>query len=161
MFNRKISDNDLLVKTMTDCPLFSELSTGEIKSLLGIAHIREYSNDEKIFTDGTIGLCFYLIVTGTVNIIDEDSGKTVILKEYKKGSFFSEVHLFSETNHSVSCTAKELSKLIIFAKPDFEEIVKIKPKLGNKVLLNFLDFFGQKLDELYKENKNLKQNITA
>ena len=143
MFNRKISDNDLLVKTMEACPLFSELSAGEIKSLLGIAHIREYSSDEKIFTDETIGLCFYLIVAGTVSIIAERSGKTIILKEYKKASFFSEVHLFSETNHSVSCIAKELTKLIIFTKPDFEEIVKIKPKLGNKVLLNFLDFFGQ------------------
>jgi len=159
MFNRKISDNDLLVKTMEACPLFSELSAGEIKSLLGIAHIREYSSDEKIFTDETIGLCFYLIVAGTVSIIAERSGKTIILKEYKKASFFSEVHLFSETNHSVSCIAKELTKLIIFTKPDFEEIVKIKPKLGNKVLLNFLDFFGQKLDELYKENKELKETI--
>src|SRR5438477_9177598 len=148
MFNRKISDNDLLIKRMKECPLFSELDSGEIKCLLDIAHIREYSADEKIFSDGTIGLCFYLIVSGEVSIIAESKGKTTSLKEYKKGSFFSEVHLFSETNHSVSCIAKELTKLIIFAKPDFEEIVKIKPKLGNKVLLNFLDFFGQMLNEL-------------
>ena len=161
MFNRKISDNDLLEKRMKECPLFSELDSGEIKSLLGIAHIREYSADEKIFSDGTIGLCFYLIVSGEVSIIAESKGKTTILKEYKKGSFFSEVHLFSETNHSVSCIAKELTKLIIFAKPDFEEIIKIKPKLGNKVLLNFLDFFGQMLNELYKENKELKESFPA
>ena len=99
------------------------------------------------------------------NILESRSADDLTNQFRQKAKFsilsFSEVHLFSETNHSVSCIAKELSKLIIFAKPDFEEIIKIKPKLGNKVLLNFLDFFGQKLDELYKENKELKQRLPA
>ena len=69
---------------------------------------------------------------------------------------FSEIHLFTETNHNVTCAAKEVTKLIIFSKPDLEDLVKINPKLGNKILLRFLDFLGQKLDEMYRENTDLK-----
>jgi len=159
MFKRKNNDNDLFVKRMKECSIFSDLSRGEIKSLLGSAHIREYSADEKIFSEGTIGLCFYIIVTGAVAIIGDGDGKNLTLKEYKAGDFFSEVHLFSETNHTVSCVAKEVTKLIVFAKPDLEDVVKVNPRLGNKVLLKFLEFFGKKLDKFYRENRELKEEI--
>jgi CRP-like cAMP-binding protein len=81
------------------------------------------------------------------------------LKELTEGAYFSEVHLFSETTHTVSAAAGEISRLVVFAKPDFEVLVKKEPKLGNKALLKFLDFFGEKVDELYRENKELKHKL--
>lgn len=159
MFDKNRNESDLLKSRIKECPLFAELSGSEIKSLLEIAHIRDYSEGEKIFTQGTIGLCFYIIVKGKVNIISEDPMNMHVLKELSEGAYFSEVHLFSETTHTVSAAAGEISRLIIFAKPDFEELVKKEPKLGNKALLRFLDFFGEKVDELYRENIELKHKI--
>lgn len=159
MFNKNNTEQDLLLKRMLDCTLFCDFSTGEIKTLLNIAHVRDYAESEKIFEDGTIGLCFYIIVKGSVKIISEKDDKTNIIREFKDGEYFSEIHLFSESYHTVSCTAGEVTKLIVFAKPDLEDFVKIKPKLGNKVLLEFLEFFGSKMDELYKENRELKHKL--
>lgn len=159
MFNKKNSQQDILLKTMQECSLFNELSNSELKTLLGIAHIRDYAEGEKIFEDGTIGICFYLIVNGGVRVIYEKEGKTGIIREFNNGEFFSEVHLFSESFHTVSCAASQVTKLIVLAKPDFEDLVKIKSKLGNKILLKFLEFFGSKTDELYKENRELKQKL--
>jgi CRP-like cAMP-binding protein len=85
--------------------------------------------------------------------------KPKVIRVYKEGGFFSEAHLFSETNHTVSCVAKEVSKLIIFTKPDFEDLIKIKPKIGNKVLLKFLEYMSTELELLYKENKELLRKI--
>ncbi len=159
MFGKNKSDSDLLKTRIKECPLFSELSGGEVKSMLEIAHIRDYSEGEKIFSAGTIGLCFYIIVKGKVKIISEDGTSIHVLKELTEGAYFSEVHLFNETTHTVSAAAGEISRLIVFAKPDFEELVKKEPKLGNKALLKFLDFFGEKVDELYMENKELKHKL--
>ncbi|MCI0448188.1 MAG: cyclic nucleotide-binding domain-containing protein [Chlorobi bacterium] len=159
MFGKRKSDTDILVSTIKNCELFSGLSVSEIKSLISVSHIRDYSEGEKIFFNGTIGLCMYLIVKGSVQIFTEDGGKVSVLKEFTEGAFFSEVHLFSQTDHSVSCMAKEVTRLLAFAKPDIDDLVKIKPRLGNKVLLRFLDFFGKKLDELYKENSELKNKL--
>jgi CRP-like cAMP-binding protein len=158
MFNKKNHDNYILSQRIKGCSVFSELSDSDIKALLKIAHIREYSAGEKVFTEGTIGLCFYIIIKGSVNIASQDTGEQNVIREFKEGDYFSEVHLFSESNHSVTCISKEVTKLMIFSKPDFEDLTKINPKLGNRILLKFLDFFGQKLDEMYKENKELKLN---
>ncbi len=159
MFNKKNSESDLLNKRMKGCALFSSLSNSEIKTLLSIAHIRNYSEGEKIFNEGTLGLCFYIIVKGSAEIISEKRGETGILKKFNEGDYFSEVHLFSESHHTVSCVAAEVTELIIFAKPDFEDLVKIKSQLGNKILLKFLEFFGMRLEELYKENRELKLKL--
>jgi len=158
MFKHKDIEHSQLAASLKNCPLFEGLSGSELKEILKIAHIRDFSTDEKIFGEGTLGLCFYLIVKGSVAISTEKDGKTAELKEYMAGAYFSEIHLFSETYHTVSCTAKEVTRVIVLAKPDFEDLVKIKPRLGTKLLLKFLDFFGEKLEKLYKENRELKQN---
>jgi CRP-like cAMP-binding protein len=159
MFNKKITD-EIEFKTLNSCPLFEGLSKSEMKTVLNISHIREYSTDEKIFTEGTVGLCFYLIAKGSVEIISESDGeenRPMSLKVYKAGGYFSEAHLFAETNHTVSGIAKEVTKLIIFTKPDFEDLIKINPRIGNRLLLNFLNFMGEQLEQLYKQNKELLQ----
>lgn len=161
MFGKNNSDQDLFKTRLRECPIFSDLSGREIRSLLEISHIRDYSEGEKIFTQGTIGLCFYIIVKGTVNIVSESEKRVNVIRELTEGACFSEVHLFSETTHTVSAAAGEITRLIVFAKPDFEDLVKKDPKLGNKALLRFLEYFGGKLDELYKENKDLKQKLSG
>jgi CRP-like cAMP-binding protein len=161
MFKNKSYDNKFSLKVLSECELFSGLSRSELKTVLKTSHIRDYSIDEKIFTEGTMGLCLYIIAKGSVDIVSESAGNGIpkVLKSYKEGGFFSETHLFSEVNHTVSCVAREVTKLIIFTKPDFEDLVKIKPKIANKFLLRFLKFMGEQLELLYKENKDLKLKI--
>ncbi len=160
MFGKKNFDGELLAKRLKECPLFNGFSGSELKSLLEISHIRDYSENETIFSQSSIGLCFYIIVKGSVKIISENNGSFLVLSELTEGAYFSEVHLFSETTHTVSALAGEITRLIVFAKPDFEALVKKEPRLGNKTLLKFLEFFGGKLEELYKENKLLMQKLT-
>lgn len=155
---RKELDNDPLLSALSSCPVFEGLSASELKEVLKISHIRDYSAEEKIFNEGTVGLCFYIIVKGSAVITADKESSPLVLKEYGAGSYFSEVHLFSEIYHTVNCIAKEVTRAIVIAKPDLEYLIKIKPKLGNKLLLGFLDFFGDKIDKLYKENRELKQN---
>jgi CRP-like cAMP-binding protein len=157
MFNRKPSESDSIIRAMRNCPIFEGLSKSELKTLLNITHIRDYSIDEKIFMEGTAGLCFYIVVKGSVDIVPElpSGANNLVLKTFNEGSYFSESHLFSEANHTVSGIAKEVTKLIIFAKPDFEDLIKIKPRLGNKLLMGFLAQMSNNIELLYKQNKKL------
>lgn len=156
MFNKNNQERELLFKRIKNSGIFESFGESEINALLRIAHVRDYAGGEKIFTEGTVGLCFYIIVKGSVNLVSNGAGTEQVIREYGEGDFFSEIHLFTESNHNVTCAAKEVTKLIIFSKPDLEDLIKINPKLGNKILLRFLDFLGQKLEKMYKENTELK-----
>ena len=156
MFKRN-SETDALKAALKACPLFDGLKDSELKILLDAAHIRDYSEGEAVFNEGTIGLCFYLIVKGSTKIVTKGSdGKAVIIRELSEGDYFSEVHLFAELPHTVSCIASGISRLVVIAKPDLEDIVKINSKLGSRLLLRFLEYFGEKLDAIYSENKVLR-----
>jgi CRP-like cAMP-binding protein len=156
MFNKNNQEREILFKSLKNTGIFESLDVKEINSLLKIAHVRDYAGGEKVFTEGTVGLCFYLIVKGSVSMISDGTGDAVPVREFGEGDFFSEIHLFTESTHNVTCVAKEVTKLIVFSKPDIEDLVKINPKSGNKILLRLLDFLGQKLDKMYKENIELK-----
>jgi len=161
MFNIKKITEGAEFKTLNECPLFQGLSKSELKTVIDISHVREYSTEEKIFAEGTVGLCFYIIVKGSAEMVSESAAENIplkVLKVFKEGGYFSEAHLFAETNHTVSCIAKEVTKLIIFTKPDFEDLIKLKPRIGNKLLLNFLQFMSTQLETSYKENSQLLQN---
>lgn len=160
IFQRKLSDDESISKILRECPLFKGLSENELRTILKSAHIRDFAAEERIFTEGTLGLCFYIIAKGSVEIISENSaGGPQVLRKYKDGAFFSEVHLFTETNHTVSCVSKEVTKLIIFSKPEVEELVKLKPATGNKLLMNFLEYLSEQMDTLYKENREMLKKI--
>lgn len=161
MFGKNKSEKEILTKKIIECPLFSELSGSEIKTLLGISHVREYGTDEMVFNEGTVGLCFYIIVKGSVELGVMNGSSFIIMKTFKEGEYFSAVHLFSETNHSVSCVAKEVTKLLIFAKPDMEELIKSNPKTGTKIVQSFLNFFGSEIQRMYVENLEMKKRLFA
>jgi CRP-like cAMP-binding protein len=157
---KKNTENDILKSALKACPLFEGLKDSELKLMLDAAHVRDYSDGEAIFSEGTIGLCFYLIVKGNARIVSPDGdGKTIVIRELAIGDFFSEIHLFAEIPHSVSCITSGISRLIVIAKPDLEDIVKINPKLGSRLLLRFLGYFGEKLDAVYAENKQLRMKL--
>jgi CRP-like cAMP-binding protein len=154
--------DESILKVLRNCPLFTGLSGSDLKRLMRIAHIRDYSSEEQIFSEGNTGLCFYIIAKGSAEIValsPSSKDGEIMKKTFTEGSYFSELHLFSESNHTVSCIAKELTRLIIFTKPDFEDLIKLKPKLGNKILLKFLEFLSEQLNTIYKENIQLLQKV--
>jgi CRP/FNR family transcriptional regulator, cyclic AMP receptor protein len=160
MFKRN-SEFDALRTALKSCPLFEGLKDSELKIILDAAHVRDYSEGEAIFNEGTIGLCFYLIVKGSAKIVTEgNDSAAIVVRELSAGDYFSEVHLFAEIPHTVSCIATGISRLIVIAKPDLEDIVKINSRLGSRLLLSFLGYFGEKLDAIYSENKELKLKLS-
>ncbi|MCX7878388.1 MAG: cyclic nucleotide-binding domain-containing protein [Ignavibacteria bacterium] len=153
---RNKNNTDSITKAVRNCNLFSDFSDREIKKLISISHIRDYSEGEKIFSEGSLGICFYLIVKGSVSVVTEKDGELKEVREFGEGACFSEVHIFTETYHSVSCISKDVTRLLVLSRPDIEDLMKIDLRFTVRVMSKFLNFFGTKLQELYEENRKLK-----
>ena len=145
------SGSDAIIKIIKECPVFQGFSASEVKKLISISHIRNYSEGEKIFSQGTLGICFYIITGGSAEIVFDNNGESVKLKDLITGDFFSETHLFADTYHNVSCISREASQILVITRPDLEHLIKTNPRFANKLLLRFLEHLALENEKLYKD----------
>ncbi len=127
-------------------PIFSDLSDRELVEIEKILHKRKYKEGEPVIRKGDPGLGMYIIVKGSVDIIDKEkkaSQKT--LASLHDGSFFGDMALLDESPRSASAVATIDSEIIGFFRPDFLDLIYRKPKLGIKILLALAKVLGERL----------------
>lgn len=158
IFKRKKKDDDILAILM-QIPIFSDLNPREIDEVEKIMHRRVYKKEEPIIRMGDPGLGMYIVVKGTVEIIDEKNEKNRSLAKLGNGSFFGDLALLDESPRSASAIASEDCDIIGFFRPDFLDLIYRKPKLGIKVLFALAKTIGERLrrtDEMLMSTKERK-----
>jgi signal-transduction protein with cAMP-binding, CBS, and nucleotidyltransferase domain len=83
IFRKKKKDDDIFA-LLKDIPIFSDLKPKEIAEIEKIMHRRVYKKNEPIIRGGDPGLGMYIIVKGSVEIIEEKKkGENRILAKLK------------------------------------------------------------------------------
>ena len=92
-------------------PLFSDIAEEDVKKICGCLSVRErqLKRDSFVFSTGDRVRSVYMILSGSVHIIDEDFwGNRSIIGTMEKGTLFGEAYVFSlKKNHLVSVIAAE------------------------------------------------------
>ena len=145
IFKRKKKEDDIFT-LLKKVPIFSDLTPKELAEVEKIVHQRRYKKSETIIHDGDPGLGMYIIVSGSVEIVEEDEkvGKKTLAK-LSDGSFFGDMALLDEEPRSASAIALVDSDIMGFFRPDFLDLIYRKPKLGIKVLLALARVIGERL----------------
>lgn len=145
IFRRKKKDDDIFA-ILKQVPIFSDLKSRELNEVEKIVHRRKYKKNEPVIRMGDPGLGMYIIVKGSVEIIEEDNtgGKRPLAK-LAGGAFFGDLALLDESPRSASAIALEDSDIIGFFRPDFLDLLYRKPKLGIKVLFALARVVGERL----------------
>ena len=151
IFRKKNKKHDIFT-LLKQVPIFSNLIPKELVEVEKIVHRRKYKKSEPVIRMGDPGLGMYIIVKGSVEIIEEDekAGRRTLAK-LTDGAFFGDLALLDESPRSASAIALEDSDIIGFFRPDFLDLLSRKPKLGIKVLLALAKVIGERLrlaDEL-------------
>jgi len=145
IFRKKKKEGDIYA-LLKQVPIFSDLKPKELIEVEKIVHRRKYKKSEAVIHMGDPGLGMYIIVKGSVEIIEEDkkAGQKTLAK-LTEGAFFGDLALLDESPRSASAVAIEDSDIIGFFRPDFLDLLKRKPKLGIKVLFALARVVGERL----------------
>lgn len=145
IFRKKKREEDIFV-LLKQVPIFAVLTSKELVEIEKIVHRRKYKKGEFVIRKGDPGLGMYIIVKGSVEIIEEDKvTEQKILATLNDGSFFGDLALLDESPRSASAVTTNDSDIIGFFRPDFLDLLYRKPKLGIKVLLALAKVIGERL----------------
>ncbi|MBU4446029.1 MAG: cyclic nucleotide-binding domain-containing protein [Candidatus Marinimicrobia bacterium] len=156
--SRKNKTTDDIFKALKNVPIFSELNPRELNEIEKIIHRREYKKGEPIFRMGDPGLGMYIIINGSVSIVEEDDAENATtLAVLKDGAFFGDLALLDEAPRSASAIADDHCDILGFFRPDFLDLLYRKSKLGNKILFSLSKIIGERLRRTNEQMAVLKK----
>ena len=130
---------DLLKKRVLDLmlalsPIFSSLSPPEREEVLKRFRVLNIPEETFVFKGGDPPHCLYMIKSGEVEIFTQNRrGKRVVLGKLGSGHLFGEIGVLLNTPRMAFARTTQSSKLLELAKEDFDDILRLFPKLQSVV----------------------------
>lgn len=98
---------------------------------------KKYEPGEVIISEFEPGDTFYLIQSGSVQLIKYANGTHKNLDILKAGEFFGEMAILDNSPRSATCMAKTQVKCLEFSKENFEALITGNPMISLKLLKLF------------------------
>ena len=125
---------------LRDFPFFEHLDDEHIAEISKLCSTRVYKKGESIFFEGDEGDELFLVISGVIQIYQNNNSRDVIFSIFREGDFFGEMALLqNERVRSASARTIEKSTLCILKKCDFIPLLKSKPEIIIGILETTLD----------------------
>ncbi len=126
---------NLIIKTLSDIPLFKGLTVEQLDEIGSITTLRKYGRGESIFMEGDEADGFYIVGTGRVKIFKiSPEGKEQILHIYGPGTPFGEVPVFSGSCFPANALALVASQILFLQRSAFVDLIARHPPLSMNML---------------------------
>jgi len=130
--------------------VFSSLTAKEIAVWLDQLEHETFKKDQFLFHQGDEPDKFYIIVSGTVEVIKEEDKNQEVLTVLREGQFFGELALLSKQTRAAGIRVREDLHVVTMGKEKFQDLVgkskKLKEKIYNVIALYNLDKVPEELD---------------
>jgi CRP-like cAMP-binding protein len=154
---------DSIPRFLRNIELLKNFSDNELRILSKFMHSRKFSDGEIIFRQGEIGIGFYFIYSGVIelkfqeNAVELEGSKFLELDEF---NYFGELALLQD-NHPRGATAisKTRSELVGIFKPDLEHLIEHHPRIAAKLLQSMSLAIADRLLHLTLEASKLNRLI--
>jgi len=108
-----------LEETLATVEIFSELPQADIARLAKVTVVRQYKDGDVIVREGELGVAFYVVAQGQVEVFKGSGDSEQSLTTLGEGSFFGEMALFDNHVRSASVRAKGPVECLVLTKWDF------------------------------------------
>lgn len=156
--SKKESETVLALKSV---PIFEELDSSELREIEKLVYKRTYTRGEPIFLQGQPGLGMYIILSGRVTILRENSkGENQELASLEPGAFFGDMSLLNDMPRSAMARSDELSQVIAFFRTDLMDLLTRQPKTGIKVISGVANVIAERLRAQNEVSQELQDRIS-
>lgn len=158
---------DSIPKFLRNVELLKNFSDNELRILAKYMHSRKFAEGEVVFRAGEIGIGFYFVFSGTIELSHDELGtdvseeKFLVLEEF---SYFGELALLQEGNQrTATALAKNKCELVGIFKPDLDNLIVRHPVIAAKLIQSIsialadrLYFLTSEASKMYKRIKQLE-----
>jgi CRP/FNR family cyclic AMP-dependent transcriptional regulator len=139
----------------TDIPLFEELNRREKQDVSDVLQHKTYKKGELVFQQGNPGTGLFIVMTGSVDVQqEEDDGTILHLASAKPGEFIGELALLDDSPRSASAVAVDDTSVVALYRTDLLALAEGRPRLGVKILMQLSQIVAERLR---RTNRALKE----
>jgi thioredoxin reductase (NADPH) len=117
---------------------FPVLTPAQIDSLRGSGHLRSVTAGEVLFQEGDRGFCFYVVIAGSVEIVETSSGEPKLVTVHRQGQFSGDVDMLSGRVALVTARVGEAGQLLEIDAASLRKAVADSPQIGEILVKAFL-----------------------
>ncbi len=122
---------DQTVDLLKEVPLFSSLSTKQLKSVVKTAKEKDFAEGKTIVKEGEEKKAgFYLILDGQVEVKQGDK----ILDKFSTGQFFGEMAVLDGQPRSADVVATEDTECLLLTNWDIKALIKTYPDIAMSII---------------------------
>lgn len=153
---------DSIPRFLRNVELLKNFSDNELRILAKFMHNRKFAENEVIFNEGDIGIGFYFIFSGNVELSQkyesqEYSTEFLKLEEF---SYFGEMALLQDGNpRTASAMAKTPCELVGIFKPDLDHMIEHYPVIAAKLVQSISLALAERLYFLTEEASKMSRKI--
>lgn len=138
--------------------LLKNFSDNELRILSKYMHSRKFNEKEVVFREGEVGIGFYFVFSGLIEIVheqlDPETEELLMLDEF---NYFGEMALLQEgSQRQATATAKKTSELIGIFKPDLERLIENHPLIAAKLIQSISQTLADRLSYVVEEFGKLR-----
>ena len=133
---------------------FSGLKKSEINRIIDAGVVRVFEPGRLLFRKGDIGHEMFIVLKGTIEIIDEYETKKKVLADLGPGEIFGEMAMFEKRERSAHALAKERSQILVLSEDVLAKL--LEKKIPRKFLANIIGVLCHRLrvtNNMYMRSK--------
>jgi CRP-like cAMP-binding protein len=133
---------------------FKGLTKSEINRIIDAGVVHMVDAGKLLFRKGDIGHEMFIVLTGTIEIIDEYETKRKVLADLGPGEIFGEMAMFDRRERSAHAFAKERSQVLVLSEEVLTRL--LEKKIPRRFLTNIIAVLCHRLrvtNSMYMRSK--------
>ncbi len=125
---------EAIMRLMEKVEILTPLSEAELSKLVGHVRVETFSAGEIPVRQGDCGDSFYIIKSGTVDVVvEKSSGEKAVVATLGSGNFFGEMSLLTGAARTASIHVKEDAEFIVIDKISFGSTLANNPSIAESL----------------------------